>query len=153
VFKFLTQNYAALSDARKASWQAIADLTSVTALNAQVAFDQAQVRRNLGIVIAPGESAGTTPSAPTGITITDQPGAHVVAWSAGATPPEYCWMVWTELGAGPVVVPDISKLVAVVPAATLSITNLVPDSSVTQAYQIAGLNFDGEIGANAGDST
>ncbi len=147
VFKFVTQDFTNLSVARKASWQAIADQSAITALNAQVATDQGLARRNLGWIIAPGEAAGTTPDAATSFAAVSQPGAMVFTWVAGAAAPEYCWALHLKLGS--TVDVDITDLVIVVAAATLTATVLVDDSSVEMKAGIVGINFDGEFGAEA----
>ena len=147
VFKFITQDFTNLSAARVASWKAIADLTAITPLNAQVAADQALARRNLGWIIAPGEAAGTTPDAAVGLTVNNQPGAFATSWTAGAAAPEYAWAIHLVLGGS--ITEAISNLVVVVPAATLAVTILVADSSLQFTMGIQGVNFDGEFGAQA----
>lgn len=149
--KFITQDFTNLSVAQKAAWDTLAAVTNITQLNAQVQDAQRRTRRNIGIRRGPAESAGTTPDAPTIDTVTAQPKTLVLDWTAGVNPPEYGWMI--HKSATGTFTPDISNLIAIVAAATLTLTvpNLV--TGVEQFFEMRGVNFDGEIGASSAENS
>ncbi|MCH7687826.1 MAG: hypothetical protein IH899_14275 [Planctomycetes bacterium] len=145
--KFITQDFTNLTVAQKAAWDTLAAVTNITQLNAQVQDAQRRTRRNLGIRRGPAESAGTTPSLPVIDTVTAQPKTLVLDWTAGATAPEYAWMIFRD----PVTAftPDISNMIGIVAAATLTFTDIGLTTGVEQFYSMKGVNFDGELGALA----
>lgn len=149
--KFITQDFTNLTTAQKAAWDTLAAVTNITQLNAQVQDAQRRTRRNLGVRRGPAETAGTTPNAPTIDTVTAQPKTLVLDWSAGAAAPEYAWMIFKSPTG--TFTPDVSNLIAIVAAATLTLTvpNLV--TGVEQFFEMKGLNFDGELGANSAENS
>lgn len=143
--KFLSQIWASLSTAQKSAWAPLAAVDNITDLNAMTRDGQRRARLNEGVRRGPSEAAGTTPDAPTIGTVVEQYKTLVVPWTAGTTPPEWAWAVYMSKTSG--FTEDISNQIAIVPAATLSLTVPKLDSGVPYYFKIVGLNYDGEWGA------
>jgi len=145
--KFVTQDWANLSAANQDKWADLAASDNITKLNAQVRYDQRLTRRNLGIWQTPDASAGTTPSAPTMTSITAQPKTLVLLWASGANTPSYNWYIYRSLTTG--FTPDVSNLIAIVAAATLTYTDPNLTTGTEYFYVVKGGNTNGELGAGS----
>ena len=143
--RFITQDFKNLTAGQKAAWDTLASVDNITQLNAQVRDAQRRTRVNDGVRRGPSESSGTTTDAAATPTATAQPKSLVLAWSAGANPPEYAWMIFKSLTG--VFDEDISNLLRVVTAATLTFTDVKLTTGVEVFYSLIGVNFDGELGA------
>lgn len=142
--RFITQAFGALSVSQKAAWDTLAAITNITQLNAQVQDAQRRTRVNNGVRRGPAESAGTTPDAATTLAAAAQPKSLVLTWVAGAAAPEYAWMLFRSLTG--TFTEDVSNLIRIVPAATLTHTDIQLTTGVEQFYSLIGVNFDGELG-------
>lgn len=149
--RFVTQAFAGLTQGQKDAWDTLAAVDNITQLNAQVRDSQRLTRRNLGVRRGPAESAGTTPDAPTIDTVTAQPKTLVLDWTAGAAAPEYCWMIHKSLTG--IFTPDVSNMIRIVAAAQLTFTDIDLTTGVEVFYEMRGVNFDGEIGANSAENS
>jgi len=149
--KFITQDWANLSAGNQATWQDLADVDNITLLNAMVRYNQRLIRRNLGLWRTPDASAGTTPSAPTIDTVTAQPKTLVLDWTAGANAPEYNWYIYRSLTG--TFTRDVSNLIAIVAAATLTYTDINLVTGTEYFYEVAGGNFNGEQGASSAENS
>jgi hypothetical protein len=147
--KFTTQNYASLSSTVTGHWKTIADKTLITPLNAQVSASQKSLRENFGPIYDPTSSAGTAPDATATQAATDQTKSLVLAWTAGTHAPEYGWMIFRKEGGA--VTPDISNMIAIVPAATLTYTDRDLTTGTTYYYKINGCNNNGDLGTASSD--
>ncbi len=143
--RFITQDFTNLTAAQKAAWDSLAAVTNITQLNAQVADAQRRTRVNDGVRRGPAEAAGTTPDAAASLVATAQPKSLVLTWVAGANAPEYAWMLFRSLTG--TFTEDISNLIRIIPAATLTFTDIALTTGVEQFYSFIGVNFDGELGA------
>lgn len=143
--RFITQDFTNLTAGQKSAWDTLAAVDNITQLNAQVRDAQRLNRRNLGVRRGPAETAGTTPDAGTINTVTAQPKTLVLAWTAGVNPPEYDWMIFRSITTA--FSPDVSNLIRIVAAATLTFTDTNLTTGTEQFYVIRGTNFDGELGA------
>ena len=143
--RFVTQDFTNLTAGQKAAWDTLAAVDNITQLNAQVRDAQRRTRVNDGVRRGPAESSGTTPDAAATPTATAQPKSLVLAWTAGANPPEYAWMIFKSLTG--VFDEDVSNLLRIVAAATLTFTDVKLTTGVEVFYSLIGVNFDGELGA------
>jgi len=143
--RFITQAFSGLTAAQKAVWDTLAAVTNITQLNAQVKDAQTRTRQNLGVRIGPAEAAGTTPDAAITLLATAQPKSLVLTWVAGAAAPEYAWMLFGSLTG--TFTEDVSNLIRIVPAATLTYTDIGLTTGVQKFYSLIGVNDDGELGA------
>lgn len=143
--KFITQSWAGMSQADKDAWHEIAAVTNITDLNAMVGYNQALVRRNLGIQLTPAETPGTTPTAPQTPSATAQPKTVVVAWTQPVTPGDYATYIYGSSVTG--FTPDISNLVAIVAHGVLSFTDIGLTTGVARYYRGRQSNTNGEFGA------
>lgn len=143
--RFITQDFKNLTAAQKAAWDALAAVKNITQLNAQVSDAQKRTRVNDGVRRGPAESAGTTPDAATTLAAAAQPKSLVLTWVAGAAAPEYCWMLFRSLTG--TFTEDVSNLIRVVPAASLTYTDIALTTGTEYFYSLKGVNFDGELGA------
>lgn len=142
--RFITQDFKNLSVAQKASWDTLAAITNITQLNAQVQDAQRRTRVNDGVRRGPAESAGTTPDAAITLAAAAQPKSLVLTWVAGANAPEYDWMLFRSLTGA--FTEDVSNLIRIIPAATLTFTDIGLTTGTEQFYSLIGANFDGELG-------
>jgi hypothetical protein len=149
--KFVTQDWANLSAANQDTWADLASSDNITKLNAQVRYDQRLTRRNLGIWRTPDATAGTTPSAGTIGAPTAQPKTLVLTWTAGANAPEYTWYLYRDTTTG--FTADISNLIAIVTAATLTYTDPNLTTGTPYYYLLKGGNYNGELGAASAEAT
>jgi hypothetical protein len=149
VLKFVTQDWTNLSAAIQAAWADLAAGTNITELNAAVAYNVAAARRDEGIIRSPGEDAGTTPDAAASFVTTAGIKSVSIAWTADTNDPEYCWMLYRDIGATCDSLPE--NLIAVLPAATLSYLDIGLLTGTQYAYTIVGGNYDGVRGADAAD--
>lgn len=143
--KFVTQYWGSMSTAEKAAWDTLAAATNITQLNAMVKQNQQRTRRNLGVVLGPAESAGTTPSAPTWDSITAQPKTLVLSWSAGGNAPQFAWQIHRNDSG--TFTPDVSNLIAIVPAGTTTYTDPNLTTGTEYFYEVVGVNDNGELGS------
>lgn len=149
--RFITQDFTNLTAAQKAAWDTLAAVTNITQLNAQVADAQVRTRVNQGVRRGPAESAGTTPDAAVTLVATAQPKSLVLTWVAGANVPEYAWMLMSSPTTS--FTADISLLLRILPAATLTFTDFGLTTGVARFYTLIGVNFDGELGAESAEFT
>ncbi len=147
--RFVTQDFTNLTAAQKAAWDTLAAVTNITQLNAQVADNQVRTRVNDYLRRGPAEAAGTTPSAAITLVATAQPKSLVLSWVAGATAPEYVWGLYRSITTG--FTPDVSNLIRILPAATLTFTDFGLVTGQEEFYVIAGGNFDGERGPDSAE--
>lgn len=143
--RYITQDFKNLTTAQKAAWDTLAAVKNVTQLNAQVADAQRRTRVNDGVRRGPAESSGTTPDAAITLAAAAQPKSLVLSWVAGAAAPEYAWMLFRSLTG--TFTEDISNLIRIVTAATLTFTDIDLPTGTEQFYSLLGVNFDGELGA------
>lgn len=143
--RFITQDFTNLTAAQKAAWDTLAAITNITQLNAQVSDAQRRTRVNDGVRRGPAESAGTTPDAAITLAAAAQPKSLVLTWVAGVAAPEYAWMLFRSPTGS--FTEDISNLIRIVTAATLTFTDIGLVTGVEQFYSLIGVNFDGELGA------
>ena len=143
--RFITQDFTNLTAGQKAAWDVLAAAGNFTQLNAQVQDAQRRTRVNDGVRRGPAESAGTTPDAAITLAAAAKPKSLVLTWVAGVTAPEYAWMIFKSLTG--TFDEDISNLLRIVPAATLTHTDIGLTTGVEVFYSLIGVNFDGELGA------
>ena len=145
--RFITQSWAALSVANQNQWADLAATDNITLMNASVRMNQQRNRQGDGVVSYPTVAAGTTPDAPTDDGSVAGFKEADLAWAAGADAPQWCWYIWRSTTAsftrGP------STLIRIVPAADLTFIDVGLESGVDYYYEIAGGNFNGEIGASS----
>lgn len=149
--RFVTQDFKNLSGAQKAAWDALAAVTNITQLNAQVKDAQTRTRINEGVRRGPEEASGTTPDAATINTVAALPKSLRLSWTAGVNPPEYAWMIFRSIDTG--FTADVSNLVRIVAAATLTFTDTKLLTGIEQFYVLIGINFDGELGATSTENS
>lgn len=142
--RFITQDFKNLTTAEKAAWDDLAAVKNVTQLNAQVADAQRRTRVNDGVRRGPDESAGTTPDAAITLDAAAQPKSLVLTWVSGVAAPEYAWMLFRSITG--TFDEDISNLIRIVAAATLTFTDIALTTGTEQFYSLIGVNFDGELG-------
>lgn len=142
--RFITQDFKNLTVAQKAAWDTLAAVTNITQLNAQVADAQRRNRVNNGVRRGPAESAGTTPDAADTLVATAQPKSVVLSWAAGVNAPEYAWAIFASPTG--TFTEDISNTLRIIPAATLTFTDIGLTTGVERFYSLIGVNFDGERG-------
>lgn len=142
--RFITQDFTNLSVSQKAAWDTLAAVTNITQLNAQVADAQRRTRVNNGVRRGPSESSGTAADAAASLAAADQPKSLVLSWVAGAAAPEYAWMLFRSSSG--TFTEDVSNLIRIVKASTLTFTDIQLVTGVEQFYSLIGVNFDGELG-------
>lgn len=149
-FKFVAQNYAALSAAIVARWKAIADLDSTTPLNAQMKKSQINLRVNKGPIRDPAEAAGTTPTLVAGTSATAAPKTLTLVWAHPVTTPgNYCVCIWRSKTG--VFTRDVSNLVAILPQATLTYVDRNLTTGQAYFYEVAEGNGDGTLGVSSAE--
>lgn len=151
-FKFISQNWAALSAGGKAEWQAIADLTAVTGLNAQMAYNQERVRRNLGIHKQPSIVTPNTPGAPTSPVATAGPKSVVLTWVAG-TGTNANYTTWIHRSLTGTFTPSIDNAIAVLDFAVLTYTDIGLETGISYFYEIRHNQTVGTFGAGSAEVT
>lgn len=142
--RFVTQDFTNLTTAQKAAWDTLAAIKNITQLNAHVQDTQRRTRVNDGVRRGPSETAGTTPNAAVTLLATNQPKSLVLTWVAGTQAPEYGWMLFRSLTG--TFTEDVSNLIRIIPAATLTFTDIGLTTGIQQFYSLIGVNFDGEKG-------
>lgn len=147
--RFITQDFKNLTAGQKAAWDTLAAVDNITQLNAQVRDAQRRTRVNDGVRRGPDESSGTTPDAAITLDAAAQPKSLVLTWVAGVSAPEYAWMLFKSLTG--TFDEDVSNLLRIVPAATLTFTNVKLTTGVEVFYSLIGVNFDGELGAESAE--
>lgn len=142
--RFISQDFKNLTAGQKAAWDDLAAVTNITQLNAQVANAQRRTRVNDGVQRGPAESAGTAADAAASLAAAAQPKSLVLTWVAGAAAPEYAWMLFRSITG--TFAEDVSNLIRIIPAATLTFTDIALTTGVEQFYSLIGVNFNGELG-------
>lgn len=146
-FKFLTQDYANLSAAKKTEWDTEGVPDNITGLNACVRVNQARARQNKGLLENPDEAAGTTPGAPTSPSATAQPKSIALAWTNSVT--GTIWCTFIHRSATGTFTPDISNLIAVVPDGDLTYVDTGLNTGDTWYYEIRHSNIGGVLGTGS----
>jgi len=149
--KFISQIWSSLNTAQRAAWAPLAAVDNITDLNAMTRDAQRRARLNDAPRRGPSEAAGTAASAPTIGTIVEQYKTLVVPWTPGATAPQWAWAVYLSKTTG--FTPDISNQIAIVPAATVTLTVPKLDSGIPYYFRLVGINFDGEWGTASTEAT
>lgn len=147
--RFVTQAWSAVPTTEQNGWSDLAAADNITYLNAAVRFNQRETRQGFGCVRSPIDVAGTTPSAPTDNSSAAGYKEAQLAWTAGANAPEWGWMIWRSTTGTFTRSP--STLIRIVPAADLTFIDIGLTSGQGYFYEIAGLNFDGEMGASSAE--
>jgi len=148
--KFLSQNWSSLSPALKTEWDDADAADNITGLNSMTKFNMPRNRQNLGLIRAESDSAGTTPDPPT-IAATAAPKSISLAITAGVEAPEYAWYIYRSTADD--ITGDVSTLIAILPAATLSFVDTNLTTGTTYYYEVRGGNHDGELGALSASDT
>lgn len=145
VFGFIAQDYANLGDADIADWQELAAGDNITPLNAQIRDAVDKARRNLGWRENTTDAPAAAVDAPTEGAATAQPSTLVLGWTDPVSnAPDYCYAIYR--GAAGDFTPDISNLIAVVPAAQTSYTDVGLTAGTTYHYKVRGLSTGGKLG-------
>jgi hypothetical protein len=147
--KFLTQIYASLSAVIKAHWQAEADKTAVTALNAMVAVDQTRNRVNQGAKQDPTVAEGAAEAAPTAVVATGQTQAVKLTWVDSLGADDWCTYIYQSILTG--FAPTIATLIAITPKGTQAYTATGLATGTTYYYRLAGCEKGGTIGTLAAE--
>lgn len=151
VMRFLTQQYASLSAGNKALWATDALVDNITALNADVRFNQRRARQNLGVMTNSSEAAGTTPGAPTSPVATAAPKSVILTWVNSVTGTLNATFIFRSLTG--TFTRDISNLVRVVPTSLLTYTDPGLTTGIAQFYEIAHCNIGGILGTSTAEIT
>ena len=152
VFKYITQAWAGLTQAQKEAWSSLAATDNITDLNAQVRDAQGRARQNKGWRRGPSESAGTTPDAPTGLTVTGGAKQLEISWTRpiGAQG-DYTVAVYvsetTGFSAG------ISTLAIVQVVTDVDAVVIKLKAATTYYVLVRETNVDGELGTVSSQGT
>lgn len=147
--RFMTQVWSSIPTTQKNEWSDLAAVNNVTLLNAAVADAQGRTRQGNGVRRSPEDAAGTTPSAPTDNSSFAGFQENNLLWTAGATAPEFAWMIWRSTSGSFTRSP--STLIRIVPAATTSFIDTGLTSGTEYFYEIAGVNNNGEMGTSSAE--
>jgi len=153
VMKFLSQYWVSLSAGEKASYDTLADQTSISPFNAYIAYNLGRWSHFKGpSQNYPATEVSATPSAPT---TTATAGVREIQLSIadGAVVPTWGWMIFRSTVTG--FTPSFSNLVQLVPrSATPTIYIDKPLATGTpQYYRIKGLMDDGKLGTLEAERT
>lgn len=150
VFKFLTQDWTNLADARKAEWADEAAPLDITSLNAQIRSEIDRARRNLGWRNSPDPAAVTTPEAPTDAAAAAAPNSLNLTWTRPAgNQGDYTVAIYRSTSTG--FTPGISNLIAVLDVSSEAHTDKGLTTGVEYFYDIRETNTDGDLGALHGE--
>lgn len=146
MFKFLSQNWAALSAGNKATWLIGATADAVSTFNKYVQFNQLRARNFLGVTAAyPPALVSTVCTAPTAVATA---GVRQIslAITKGANPATWGWMIFRSLTTG--FTPAFSNMVAAVLIDGSGNGSYVdtPLAAGTYYYKIKGFNLDAILG-------
>lgn len=147
MMRFLSQYWASQTTGDKATWLALAAMTSISPFNAYVSENLTRWSHFKGPSKAyPAADASAAASAPT-TTITAGVRELQLSIADGATPPSWGWMVFRSTTTG--FTPSFSNLIHVLPrTATPTVWIDKPlTSGVTYYYRIKGFNSDAKLGA------
>jgi len=149
--RFLTQQYASLSDANKALWATDALVDNITPLNADVRFNQKRARQNLGVMTNSSEAAGTTPGAPTSPVATAAPKSVILTWVNSVTGTLNATFIFRSLTG--TFTRDVSNLIRVIPTSLLTYTDPGLVTGTGYFYELAHCNIGGILGASTAEVT
>jgi hypothetical protein len=145
-FKFLSQNWAALSAGNKATWLTNATAKAVSTFNEYMQFNQSRARNFLGITAAyPPALVSTACTAPT-TTVTAGVRQLSLAITKGANPATWGWMIFRSTVTG--FTPAFSNMVAAVLIDGSGNGAYVdtPLAAGTYYYRVKGFNLDAVLG-------
>jgi hypothetical protein len=152
MMRFLSQEWAGMSDPQKASWETRAKATNISEFNAFCSYNMARWRHfTTPSKVDPAAEISTTPAAPT-TTIT--PGVRQLQLSIadGAQVPDWGWLIFRSLTTG--FTPAYSNLVQVVPrSATPTVYIDAELTAVPYYYRIKGIMIDGVAGTLEAETT
>jgi type II secretory pathway pseudopilin PulG len=151
VLKFITQIWSSLDATIQDDWATLASADNITYLNAAVRDAQSRARQNLGTRRSPADGSASLPGAATIDSVTAQPRSLVLDWSAGATAPQFAWRIHRSTTTG--FTPDISNLIAVVDANTLTYTDTGLTAGTTYYYVVVGNNNNGDLGTESAEGS
>jgi hypothetical protein len=153
MFKFLSQNWAALSALNKATWLVGATADAVSTFNKYVQFNQLRARNFLGVTAAhPPALVSTAPTAPTN-TATAGVRQITVAITKGANPSTWAWGIFRSGTTG--FTPAFSNMVAVVLIDGSGNGSFVdtPLAAGAYFYRVKGYMLDAIMGALSTECT
>lgn len=153
LMKFLSQAWAAISAPNKATWDALAAATSISAFNAFMAHNLNRWQNFLSPT-----QANPAAGASTGLTIT----THTITGGVGQTTHSitpsggtsiWGYAIFRELSV--ITTPSWANCIAVIPANGASAVTYVdsPLAAATYHYRVAAINVDGVMGAVHADAT
>lgn len=146
MLKNLSQRWAALSTANKATWQTPADVATVSPFNAYVSYNLTRWSHfKSPSNVYPAAEAAAAPTAPT-TTATAGVREITLSMADGATPPTWGWMIFASTTTG--FTPSFSNLIAVVTrTATPTVyINKPLVTGVPMYFRIKGATIDGVTG-------
>lgn len=146
MFKFLSQNWAALTAGNKATWLTAATAAAVSAFNRYVQYNQLRARNFLGPTAAyPEALVSTSPTAPTA-TATAGVRQITLSITKGANPATWGWMIFRSQTTG--FTPAFSNMIAAVKIDGSGNGSYVdtPLPAGTYYYKIKGFNLDAVLG-------
>ena len=152
MLKFLSQEWAALSDVIKATWDIIAKATNISPFNAYVAYSQKRWHHFHGPSQEyPALDAAVTPAAPT-TTVTA--GVHQLTLSIadGAQLPDWGWMIHRSIVTG--FTPGTDNMVHAIPKTASPTVYIDTDLPVVaHFYRVRGFMADGKLGTLEAQTT
>lgn len=146
MFKFLSQNWAALSAGNKATWLTAATAAAVSTFNQFMKFNQLRTRNFLGVTAAyPPALVSTVCTAPTS-TATAGVRQITLAITKGANPATWGWQIFRSTVTG--FTPAFSNLIAAVLIDGSGNGSYVdtPLAAGAYYYRIRGFNLDAVLG-------
>lgn len=145
MFKFLSQAWAGLTDAEKASWQALADATTISPFNAYQAFNMNEWTQFVTPYKDPS-ATGETPPVMGAVTLTG--GTRQATVSQVITTPNDIWGMLLTRSTQTGYTPGKSNVVAVVEYSASPIVYVdTPLTPGTYFYRAAGFTGDGQLTA------
>jgi len=152
MMKFLSQQWAGMSDVNKATWLIRAKATNISTFNAFSSYNMRRWRSFTGPSKEdPAAEISTTPAAPT-TTVSTGVRQLQLSIADGAQLPDWGWLVYRSTVTG--FTPAYSNLVAIVPK-TASPTIHIDAGLIPQAYyyRIQGIMIDGVKGTIEAQTT
>lgn len=145
VFKFITQDFAGLTQNQKDAWDALAAPDNITQLNAQIRDSQSRARRNEGWRRGPGETPNPDIDPPTSPVAVAQNKSVDLSWTRPiANQGEYTAAVYIKTA--DTISGVIGELVGVQTMTDLTMTILNLVNGTEYWFEIRETNFDGELG-------
>ncbi len=152
LFKFITQDFAGLSAAIKAEWQALAANGNITALNAQVRDAQNRAKIGDGWRQSPTGANPGGIDAPTSLTLTPLNGGLRCSWTApGANPGDYTNALYFGPSTG--FAASITTVVVVQAVATITVDVLGLQSGIEVFGLVRSTAVGGELGTLSAEAS